>query len=182
MSTIDDKRTQILLDFIVHVATYLIIINFSYMILSWLVEIIISLIDFWTNGQMAEIGEKVTGILGTLRVVVGISSVFISLFLTMHKLRASFAALQLPEATITSQDVPNINGFDPATKQRLENVLSTLIKVLTVAILTTVVLDVLHSVVTHADGILTSGSWPIIIIGLPTVIGLFILRLIIRAK
>jgi len=91
-------------------------------------------------------------------------------------------ALDLPEAAISSQDVPNINGFDPATKQRLESVLATLIKVLSIALLAVVFLDVARFVLTRSEGILSSGSIPVIVIGLPVIIGLVILRIIIHNK
>lgn len=182
MSTIDDKRAQILLDFIVNMATFLIIINFGYLILSWLVELIMSLVNFWTNDQLITVADKIAEIDPTIRMIVGISSILISLLLTLKKMQPSFAALNLPESTITSQDVPNINGFDPATKQRLENVLTILIKVITVAVVATLVLDILHFVLTHSSEVLTAGSVPILIIGIPTIIGLFVLRIIIRNK
>lgn len=51
MSNIADKRTQILLDFIVYMATFLVIINFGCLLLSWLVEFVVALANFWTNNS-----------------------------------------------------------------------------------------------------------------------------------
>lgn len=182
MNGIFDKRTQILLDFIVNLATFLVIINFGCLLLSWLVEFAVSIVNFYTNNSWSEVTEVINATWPTLRLIVGISSIFISLLLTYNKLRPSFMALNLPETAISSQDVPNINGFDPATKQRLESVLATLIKVLSIALLAVVFLDVARFVLTHSEGILSSGSIPVIVIGLPVIIGLVILRIIIHNK
>ena len=91
-------------------------------------------------------------------------------------------AMNLPETTISSQDVPNINGFDPATKQRLEDVLNTVIRLLTIALIVIVVLDVLHFILTQSTTILPASSLPIIIIGVPTLIGLAVLKIIVHNK
>lgn len=182
MSNIANKRTQILLDFIVYLATFLVIINFGCMLLSWVIEFVVSLVNFWTNNSWGGVSEMITTVWPTLRVAVGVSSVFISLLLAYNKLRPSFMAMRLPDTTISSQDVPNINGFDPATKQRLENVLTTLIKMLSVLLVVVVVLDILHFALTQSAAILLSSSLPIIIIGLPTLVGLIVLRIVIRSK
>jgi len=47
MNGIFDKRTQILLDFIVNLATFLVIINFGCLLLSWLVEFAVSMVNFY---------------------------------------------------------------------------------------------------------------------------------------
>ncbi len=138
MTSISDKRTQTLLDFIVYLATFLVIINFSCLLLSWLVEFIVSLVNFWTNNSWSGMSEMIVAVWPTLRIAVGISSIFISLLLAYNKLRPHFMAMNLPETTISSQDVPNINGFDPATKQRLEDALNTVIRLLTIALIVTV--------------------------------------------
>ncbi len=182
MSNIADKRTQILLDFIVYMATFLVIINFGCLLLSWLVEFVVSLANFWTNNSWSGAAEMVTTVWPTLRVAVGISSIFISLLLTYNKLRPHFLAMNLPDATISSQDVPNINGFDPATKQRLEDVLGTVIKLLAIALVVTIVLGILHFVLTQSETILPSSSLPLVIMGFPTLVGLIILRIIVRNK
>lgn len=182
MTSISDKRTQILLDFIVYLATFLVIINFGCLLLSWLVEFIVSLVNFWTNDSWSGVSEMIVSVWPTLRIAVGISSIFISLLLAYNKLRPHFMAMNLPETTISSQDVPNINGFDPATKQRLEDVLNTVIKLLTIALIVTVVLDVLHFILTQSTTILPASSLPIIIIGVPTLIGLAVLKIIVRNK
>lgn len=182
MTTSDNKKTQILLDFIVNLATYLVIINFGYMVLAWVVEIVVSLGDYWTGGQWAIVADGVATVTPKLQMIVGICSIFIGLLLTYNKLRVGLIALHLPETTITSQDVPNVNGFDPATKRRLENVLTILIRVLAVAVIVTCLLDIARSAITSSEEVLTTGSLPIIIIGIPTIIGLFVLRIIIRQK
>lgn len=182
MSSVSDRRTQILLDFIVYLATFLVVINFGCLVLSWLVEFIVSLVNFWTNGSWNHISDMIVAVWPTLRIAVGISSIFISLLLTYNKLRPHFMAMNLPETTISSQDVPNINGFDPATKQRLEDVLSTVIKLLAIALAVTVALDILHFILTQSAEILPASSLPIIIIGVPTLIGLIVLKTIVRNK
>lgn len=182
MSSVSDRRTQILLDFIVYFATFLVVINFGCLVLSWLVEFIVSLVNFWTTGSWNNISDMIAAVWPTLRVAVGISSIFISLLLAYNKLRPHFMAMNLPETTISSQDVPNINGFDPATKQRLEDVLSTVIKLLAIALTVTVALDIFHFILTHSAEILPASSLPIIIIGVPTLIGLIVLKIIVRNK
>lgn len=182
MSSISDRRTQILLDFIVYLATFLVVINFGCLLLSWLAEFVVSLVNFWTNNSWSGVAEAIMAVWPTLRVAVGISSIFISLLLAYNKLRPHFMAMNLPETTISSQDVPNINGFDPATRQRLEDVLTTVIKLLATALVVTVVLDILHFVLTQSTEILPASSLPIIIIGVPTLIGLTVLKVIVRNK
>lgn len=182
MSNISDRRTQILLDFIVYLATFLVVINFGYLLLSWLVDFVVSLVNFWTNNSWINVAETLSAIGPTLRLIVGISSIFISLLLAYNKLRPSFMAMRLPDTTISSQDVPNVNGFDPATKQRLENVLTTLIKMLAVAMIAMAVLDVAHFMLTQNATILPASSVPILIIGIIVLAGLIILRRIIHNK
>lgn len=182
MSNLSDKRTQILLDFIVYLATFLVAINFGCMLLSWLLEMVISLVNFWTNNIWSGTTNAIIAALPTLRVVVGVSSILVSLLLTWRKLQPNFLALNLPEDAISSQDVPNIYGFDPATKQRLENVLATLIKMLSMAIIMMVALDILRSIVTKSAGLLSASSMPILIISMPVLLGLAILKTIIHNK
>lgn len=182
MSNPSDKRTQILLDFIVNLATYLVLINFGCLLLSWLIEFVVAMVNFWTSDSWNGVAEAITAVWPTLRLAVGVSSIFISLLLTYNKLRPSFMALNLPDNAISSQDVPNINGFDPATKQRLENVLTTLIKMLAVALAAVIVLDIARFILTHSGSILSSSSIVVMVIGLPITIGLTVLRFIIRNK
>lgn len=182
MSSISDKRTQMLLDFIVYLATFLVVINFGWLLVSWLAEFVVSLVNFWTDDSWSRVSEIMLDVWPTLQMIVGIGSIFVSLLLAHYRLRPHFMAMNLPEATISSQDVPNVNGFDPATKQRLENVLATVIKLLTAALAITIVLGVLHFVLTQSGTILPASSLPIIIIGIPVLIGLIILKIIIHNK
>ena len=176
MSNIFDRRTQILLDFIVYLATFLVVINFGWLLTSWLVEFVVSLVNFWTNDSWSKVSEIMVAVWPTLRMIVGIGSVFVSLLLTYRKLQPHFMAMNLPETAISSQDVPNINGFDPATKQRLENVLVTVIKLLAITLVVTVALGVLHFVLTQSETVLPASSLPIVIIGAPVLVGLIILK------
>lgn len=182
MNNLADKRTQNLLDFIVYLATFLVMINFGFMLLSWLIEFVISLVNFWTNNSWSGVTSTIDNIWPTLRLIVGISSIAISLLLAYNKLRPNFMAMNLPEATLSSQDVPNINGFDPATKHRLESVLTTVIKMLVILLVVVIILDVLHFILTQSETILSPNSLPMIIIGLPTLIGLMVLKAIIHRK
>lgn len=182
MNNTSDKRVQMLLDFIVYLATFLVAINFGCLLLSWLMEFVVSLVNFWTNDGWSNITSIMIQVLPTMRMIVGVSSIFISLLLAYNKLRPHFLAMNLPDATLSSQDVPNINGFDPATKQRLENVLTIIIKILAVALVAIIALDILHFLLTQSAEILPASSLPLLIIGVPTLIGLVVLRLIIHNK
>lgn len=182
MSGAIDKRTQMLLDFIVYLATFLVVINFGCMLASWLVDFVVTMVNFWTNDSWSSVADALAVVWPTLRTAVGVSSIFISLLLAYNKLRPHFMAMQLPDATLSSQDVPNINGFDPATKQRLENVLALVIKLLTVALGVIVALDVLRFILTQSASLISASSLPLLIIGMPTLIGLIVLRIIIHNK
>lgn len=182
MSGTIDKRTQMLLDFIVYLATFLVVINFGCMLASWLVDFVVALVNFWTHDSWSGVTDALAVVWPTLRTAVGVSSIFISLLLAYNKLRPHFMAMQLPNTTLSSQDVPNINGFDPATKQRLENVLTLVIKLLMVALGVIVVLDILRFVLTQSVSLISAGSLPLLIIGIPTLLGLTVLRVIIHNK
>lgn len=68
MSSLSDKRTQTLLDFIVYLATFLVIINFGCLLFSWLVEFIVSLVNFWTNDSWSGVAKMITVVWPTLRI------------------------------------------------------------------------------------------------------------------
>lgn len=144
-----DTRIRILLDFLTKLILWLIGINLGALLLYVVVQLILNLLSQWTNSSMDTAIVMIESLWPTIQRILGGASIVFALVITIFQTRNSFLMLNLPQKTISSQDVVDQNGVDPASRERIRLIVSSLVRITVLIVVAIILYNLLTAFITR---------------------------------